>query len=165
LSISSHLLPIENSKLVKPVRLPPGRPRFATRPAPTGEGRGRTVDQDDVGRHANKLPRVAAQPVAVVRSPSILGAQVAPLHPSQIAQPFIECADAQLRIWIAGGKAHEHWQIRGLLAVENAPSVDAAQTIYVRSIASIAHQTTGGGELSKLVDRWNIVARRAARHG
>jgi hypothetical protein len=51
-----------------------------------------------------------------------------------------------------------NWQIRGLLAFENAPGVDAAQTIYVRSIASVADQTTGGGELAKLVDRWNAVA-------
>src|SRR5262249_60224360 len=43
-------------------------------------------------------------------------------------------------------------------AFENAPGVDAAQTICVRSIASVAHQTTGGGELSVLVNRWNAVA-------
>src|SRR5262245_53581063 len=36
LSASSHLVPIENSKLVKPVRLPPGCARFGTSPWPTG---------------------------------------------------------------------------------------------------------------------------------
>src|SRR5262245_14093097 len=36
LSASSHLVPIENSKLVRPVRLPPGCARFGTRPWPTG---------------------------------------------------------------------------------------------------------------------------------
>ena len=36
LSVSSHLVPIENAKLVKPVRCPPGCARFATSPSPTG---------------------------------------------------------------------------------------------------------------------------------
>jgi hypothetical protein len=36
LSICSHLLPISDSKLVKPVMLPPGRARFSTKPPPTG---------------------------------------------------------------------------------------------------------------------------------
>jgi hypothetical protein len=36
LSVSSHLVAIENSKLVKPVRLPPGCAKFDTRPWPTG---------------------------------------------------------------------------------------------------------------------------------
>src|SRR5262245_50335673 len=36
LSSSSHLPPIEGSKLVNPVILPPGRARLATKPAPTG---------------------------------------------------------------------------------------------------------------------------------
>ncbi len=36
LSASSHLVPIENSKLVKPVRLPPGCAKFGTKPWPTG---------------------------------------------------------------------------------------------------------------------------------
>src|SRR6516225_6534179 len=36
LSASSHLVPIENSKLVKPVRLPPGCAMFGTKPWPTG---------------------------------------------------------------------------------------------------------------------------------
>src|SRR5215475_2306612 len=55
------------------------------------------------------------------------------------------------------GKLHDR-EVSRLLAFENAPGIDAAQTICVRSIASIAHQTTGGGELSVLVDRWNAVA-------
>ena len=33
---TSHLVPIENSKLVKPVIFPPGRARLATKPLPTG---------------------------------------------------------------------------------------------------------------------------------
>ena len=37
-SSSSHLPPIENSKLVKPVTLPPGRARFSTMPSLTGSG-------------------------------------------------------------------------------------------------------------------------------
>src|SRR5262245_16512122 len=55
------------------------------------------------------------------------------------------------------GKLHDR-DVSRLLAFENAPGVDAAQTICVRSIASVAHQTTSGGKLSKLVDRWNAVA-------
>ena len=35
-SSCSHLLTIEYSKLVKPVRLPSGRARFVTNPPPTG---------------------------------------------------------------------------------------------------------------------------------
>src|SRR5262245_31014211 len=55
------------------------------------------------------------------------------------------------------GKLHDR-EVSRLLAFENAPGVDAAQMICVRGIASVAHQTTGGGKLSKLVDRWNAVA-------
>jgi hypothetical protein len=51
-----------------------------------------------------------------------------------------------------------HRQVRRLRAFEDAPGGDAGQTICVPSIASVAHQTTGGGKLSKLVDRWNAVA-------
>jgi hypothetical protein len=36
LSTSTHLLPMLNWKLVKPVSLPPGRARFGTKPLPTG---------------------------------------------------------------------------------------------------------------------------------
>src|SRR5262252_428006 len=36
LIVCSHLLPIENSKRVKPVALPPGRARLVTSPPPTG---------------------------------------------------------------------------------------------------------------------------------
>ncbi len=38
LSNSTHLRPKLNSKLVKPVALPPGRARLCTQPAPTGSG-------------------------------------------------------------------------------------------------------------------------------
>src|SRR5262245_38073996 len=38
LSSSSHLVPIENSYMVKPVALPPGRDRLSTRPLPTASG-------------------------------------------------------------------------------------------------------------------------------
>ena len=37
-------------------------------------------------------------------------------------------------------------------------SVDAAQMICVRCIASVAHQTTGGGKLALKIDCWNAVA-------
>ena len=36
LRCSSHLPPISGSKAVKPVRLPPGRPKLSTNPLPTG---------------------------------------------------------------------------------------------------------------------------------
>ena len=55
------------------------------------------------------------------------------------------------------GKLYDR-EVSRLLAFEDAPRVGAAQTICIRSIASVAHQTTGGGKLSKLVDRWNAVA-------
>src|SRR5207244_1180276 len=49
-------------------------------------------------------------------------------------------------------------EVSRLLAFENAPGVDAGQTICIRNNTSVAHQTTGGGERSVLEDRWNAVA-------
>src|SRR5262245_47799876 len=45
-----------------------------------------------------------------------------------------------------------------LLAFENAPSEQSCFAISVAIDRSVAHQTTGGGELSKLEDRWNAAA-------
>src|SRR6266567_4772835 len=51
-----------------------------------------------------------------------------------------------------------HRQVGGLLALENAPSVDADLAIGVRDASAVAHQTTGHGELRKLENRGHGVA-------
>src|SRR5262249_55139867 len=45
-------------------------------------------------------------------------------------------------------------------ALENSTSINGGLTISIRDTTSIAHQTTGGHELSKLEDRRHCVANR-----
>ena len=52
------------------------------------------------------------------------------------------------------------WQVRRLLAFENAAGVDADQTVVFRFIASIAHQAAGRDERAILVDCRHSVAER-----
>src|SRR6516225_11111265 len=93
LSASSHLVPIENSKLVKPVMFPAGRARLATKPLPTGSVTctnmigtprpcsrraaitGVLVARIRSGGHLRQLGCVAAQEIALAH-PAILDPQV-----------------------------------------------------------------------------------------
>src|SRR5215831_15547686 len=53
-----------------------------------------------------------------------------------------------------------HRQVSRVLALEDAAGVDATETIRVPDTASVAHQTTGRCEFSKLEDRRYRVAER-----
>jgi len=53
----------------------------------------------------------------------------------------------------------QNWQIGGLVAVENAASVDTAQPVYVREIHSIAHQATCRSKLAVAMNRRHLVAK------
>jgi hypothetical protein len=46
-----------------------------------------------------------------------------------------------------------HWQVSGLLAVENPASINPGLTVRIEDAASVAQQPAGGGELAPFVDR------------
>src|SRR4029079_12562475 len=49
-------------------------------------------------------------------------------------------------------------QVSRFLAFENAPGVEAGQTVRLRNAASVAHQTAGRGKLAQKIDCWKPVA-------
>jgi hypothetical protein len=118
LSVCSHLL-IANSKLVKPVRSPPGLARFGTKPLPSGsvtctplaawrllaqlrEHR-RAVGNDYVGRSGHHRGRLAAQAVGIVGRPAIIDAEVAAIDPAAGSRSPCKDSDPHSRLWIVGG--------------------------------------------------------------
>src|SRR5262249_22234400 len=120
-----------NSKLVKPVRLPPGCARLRTRPWPTGSvtwvntigttwlrGRHwRAVGQDQVGRHGQQFRRVVAQFIFSAAGPAVLDPEVASLDPSELPQAVSESGHARLCLWVGGDKTHQHADASHLLAL------------------------------------------------
>src|SRR5260221_3034887 len=107
LSASSHLVPIENSKLVKPVRLPPGCAKFGTKPWPTGSVTcvntigtvplcsrsaavtGVLLAKITSGAMARQLRHVVAQYISVA-GPAIFDQEIASLNPSQFLHDAFE---------------------------------------------------------------------------
>ena len=53
-----------------------------------------------------------------------------------------------------------HWQVGGLVALENSTGIDAGEAICLRKVRSVTHQATGHGELAIQVDRWHGVTNR-----
>src|SRR3954470_7458679 len=53
----------------------------------------------------------------------------------------------------------QDWQVRWLVALENATHIDASAAEGVSKIRVIAHQAAGGDELSQRIRCWNPVAR------
>ena len=53
-----------------------------------------------------------------------------------------------------------HWQVGGLVALENPAGIVAGQAVCLRRVSSVAQQTSGHGKLTILVDRWHRVAER-----
>src|SRR5215472_11621237 len=113
LSASSHLVPIENSKLVEPVRLPPGCARFGTRPWPTGS----LTCANTIGtvRLCFCSAAVTGVVLAKIRSGSMASSSATwsrnpfpSLDPPQLPQAVFEYGHARMRLWVVGDKTHQH---------------------------------------------------------
>src|SRR6185436_11863160 len=99
LSSSSHFPLRPYSNMRKPVALPPGRARLATKPAPTGSmtttntiGKVRVAcsNQDDVRRERDQFGRVSAKVVGIRRGPAHVNPDVAALRPAELLEPLTE---------------------------------------------------------------------------
>ena len=104
LSISSLLVFSSADKLEKPVTLPPGRARLATKPAPTGSptfvitmgmvvvallaanAAGRPCDHDQINLKTNQVRRKLRQALRLSLRKSVLDGDILSLNPSKLAQ-------------------------------------------------------------------------------
>ena len=100
LSSSNHLPVSENSTLVNPVTLPPGRARLSTKRSPTGSEttvntigivrrlpqerrrHRRAPSQNHVGLQRNKLLCKRLHPLCVASRPAIVNPQIAAFRPT-----------------------------------------------------------------------------------
>src|SRR5215471_3141785 len=124
-SSSSHLPPIEASKLANPVTFPLGRSSRATMPLATGsltftktignhrhlplEGNGRRgrVCHDDVGLQADQLLRERSYPIGVIAVPPKVHSHVAAIGPTQARKCLNERRNESLQLGIVFVAPHE----------------------------------------------------------
>src|SRR5262249_2259042 len=121
---SSHLLAIEGSKFVKPVRLPPGRAKLWTTPAdwiadlhkycgrraggiPDRDGDGRRIREDHVRPQIKQLFGELARRHYIARSPAIKELTMAALRPAQGVKGLLENHAPRLSFWIIRD-SHQH---------------------------------------------------------
>src|SRR5713101_337237 len=93
-------------------------------------------------------------------------------HPGSLLDHLVGAAEQRERDGEAEGlgspEIYDQLDFRGLLdrqisrlpTLENSPGVNADQTIVIRFIASVAHQTAGRGKLAIVVDCGHRVADR-----
>src|SRR5262245_24477644 len=143
---SSHLLAIEGSKFVKPVRLPPGRAKLCTTPAVSGSltwtntvGVVRVVSLtamamgvvlDHVGAQIEQFFGELARMHDVARTPAIDELDIAALDPAERVKGLLENHDPRLSsraIPDSHQYAHPPHAIRRLRARRERPSRSAAQ--------------------------------------
>ena len=121
-SSSSHLPPIEASRVAKPVTFPLGRSSRGTMPVATGsitpaktigivrvEGSGLRgpACQDDVGLQADQLLRGRSYPIDVIAGITNVHPHVAPNGPAQVRKRLSECGEARLPHGIVFVERHE----------------------------------------------------------
>src|SRR5262245_61966110 len=115
-----------NSRVEKPVALPPGRARLSTKPLTHRVDRRHEHDrhgaacllqgghdrarrrQDEVRRERDQFCRVFAKAVDIARTPAIVDANIAADAPAAFLQPLRERGDLGERIRIVRAPAHEH---------------------------------------------------------
>ena len=113
------------SNCVKPVILPPGRARLATKPAPTGSidcastiGTVRLARCTaspapppatiiDVRRERDQFLGPLAKALAIERTPAMIKPQVAADSPAQLLQSLLERRHVKLRFLIVGRQVHQ----------------------------------------------------------
>src|ERR1700738_1754630 len=122
LSNSSHFVPIPYSKLIKPVELPPGFAKLATRPPPTGSvtpanndrhGGGRLLQrpqgrssacEHDLGCERDQFCRMPTNAINIGCTRATLDPHVPVGGPTQVRKRPHECGKARLPSRIVGGK-------------------------------------------------------------
>src|SRR5262245_41790110 len=132
---SSHLPPIDASRLTKPVMLPPGRARLATNPLPTGSetttktmGRvlasrataavtGVACATDQFGSCVDELFRQPLHTVHIGGREAVVDPDVAALDPSQLLEAAFECIQERGCLPVILGRAHEHADVPHPLAL------------------------------------------------
>src|SRR5258706_2734390 len=105
LSSSIHFPLMPYSNRVNPVKLPPGRARLSTKPAPTGSA----TCTNTIG-----MVWVAS---SIACTPAGVDPHVAAVGPAQLLQPLRERCDAGLPLQIVRGEWHEHADVPHALAL------------------------------------------------
>src|SRR5215831_3647054 len=123
---STHLPPSAGSPLtMKPVMLPPGCARFATKPLPIGSDtpvntidcrrlvgksgdHGRGYTQDGIGPHFDQFFGQHSHPVGITGSPAKFDPELAVFSPTQLCERTPERCQPRLRSPIALRIAHQH---------------------------------------------------------
>ena len=126
LSSSSHLPAIVGSILMKPVTLPPGRGKLATKPLPTGSATlhendgdgarllqqrrsgGCALRKNEVGLQRDEFLRESLPRLRVERRPASVDPDVAALRPPELLESLPERRDPGLSFPVALGKRHQH---------------------------------------------------------
>jgi hypothetical protein len=126
LNNSTHLPPIEFSKLAKPVMFLPGCAQTGRKAAADRVADEREYDRyglrfllndpchliraghHDVGRRGDQLSCKSASLVGIAAGPTIVDLDVAPFNPAQALQALQQRRDIGLSLRIALGVSHEH---------------------------------------------------------
>src|SRR5262249_43358340 len=126
LSTSSFFPPIAYSPVVKPVMLPPGCARLATRPVrdrvrylhehdryrvsflPQQRQYQCMIDNDDIRLHSDEFAGIEAGAIGIAASQTKLHPQVTAVDPAQLLQPLLQGSDATLPLGVVLGEDGEH---------------------------------------------------------
>src|SRR5262249_38331269 len=118
LSSSSRFIASSGEIIERPVTLPPGRPRLATSPAPTGSPADGHDDRDRVGRalcgadrwlassndHVNpamhQVDSEVREPLQLAFSPPVLERDVLAFAPAELPESFCQLPDNTQRLLI-----------------------------------------------------------------
>ena len=170
---------IAASMLLKPVMLPPGFDRLATKPSPTGSAtpaktmgmirvavlespRGRCrVCEDRIGSEARQFRRMGQYARRVARTPAEIDADVSAFDPVQFAKGVAESLDSGLSYRIAFRDRHQHTEIPGRAGRLRLPRRSHAcsgtrqgeEMPSPHSITSSARARTDGGMVLTVTDR------------
>src|SRR5215831_9280371 len=153
LSTSTHLPPIENSKDVNPVTLPPGCAMLATKPCPIGSATFTNTNGSGLPPHrlqsrrcsghyqvwveGHQLRRVGAHRLEVAAGPAIIEAGGAAIDPTVFLETLQEGSDPGLCFRIVLSICHQHADAPHLLRLrarrERPPRRCAAEQRYERA--------------------------------
>ena len=125
LSSSSHLPAIVGSIRMKPVTLPPGRGKLATKPLPTGSTTFTkmmgtvlvccfnaavvgVLCETEVGLHRDEFLRESLYQFHVGPRPASVDPDVTALGPAELMESLAECGDEGLIFRVVLGHRHQH---------------------------------------------------------
>src|SRR6516165_180681 len=182
LSSSNHFPLMPYSIEVKPVALPPGRPRLATKPPPTGSvtftntigtvrdtccnGQGHSASgQDDIRRQRDQFRREFANVIGIACAPTVVDLHIPADGPAQLLQSLMESREARLTFRIIGGEIHEHADAPyplGLLRARRERPRDGCAGEQRDELATF-HSITSSAMASSLSGIWRLSALAALR--